>query len=151
LEAEVRQSRRERPVRRPRSGSTGTTTGGTEAGRAAAASQGRGRGRAAESQTDAAQTDAPQTDGDEVLATAPPEVANAVEPRSADLTDAPAQPVAGVDSSESTGGPAVAGDQPVAPDDSGTALDPSTPIDLGNGSDTSVEGSPEAAPNAEES
>jgi small subunit ribosomal protein S3 len=117
LEAEVRQSRRERPVRRPRSGSTGTTTGGTEAGRAAAAQQAPS-GRSGRARP-------PQADGEEVLATAAPEAANATEPRSADVADAPAQPVAGVDSSESTGGPATAGDQPVAPDERGTALDPS--------------------------
>jgi small subunit ribosomal protein S3 len=114
LEAQVRQARRERPVRRPRSGSTGTTTGGTEAGRAAAAQQG-GRGRAAR---------APQVDGDEILPTATPEAANATEPRSADVTDVPAEPIADVDSSESTGGPATAGEQPVAPDEVGTPLDP---------------------------
>src|ERR1700709_1052556 len=60
-EALIRQTRRERPVRRPRSGSTGTTTGGTEAGRAAAAQQGpsQGRGRARP----------PQADGEDGLAT----------------------------------------------------------------------------------
>jgi small subunit ribosomal protein S3 len=114
-EALIRQTRRERPVRRPRSGSTGTTTGGTEAGRAAAASQG-GRGRSRP----------PQADGTDVLPTAAPEAANATEPRSADVTDAPAQPVTGVDSSESTGGPATVGEQPVAPDDKGTPLDTTT-------------------------
>jgi small subunit ribosomal protein S3 len=126
-DALVRQQRRERPVRRPRSGSTGTTTGGTEAGRAAAASQRSGRARP------------PQADGDEVLATAAPEAANATEPRSPDVTDVPAEPVAGVDSSESQGGPASAGDLPLAPDAEGTALDPSA---------TAPETSPDAAPDA---
>jgi small subunit ribosomal protein S3 len=116
-EALVRQSRRERPVRRPRSGSTGTTAAGTEAGRAAASQQGRGRARP------------PQADGEDVLATATPEAANATEPRSADVTDAPAQPVPGVDSSESTGGPASAGDLPVAPDLQGGPLDPAVTPD----------------------
>jgi small subunit ribosomal protein S3 len=130
-EALVRQSRRERPVRRPRSGSTGTTTGGTEAGRAAAAQQGpsQGRGRARP----------PQTDGDEVLATAAPEAANATEPRSADVTDAPAQPVAGVDSSESTGGPAQAGLLPTAPEAEGG------PLDTAAAAEALLEASPEAA------
>ncbi len=40
-EAVLRQQRRERPVRRPRSGSTGTTAAGTDAGRAAAQAQSR--------------------------------------------------------------------------------------------------------------
>jgi small subunit ribosomal protein S3 len=40
-EAAVRAQRRERPVRRPRSGSTGTTAAGTDAGRAAAQAQSR--------------------------------------------------------------------------------------------------------------
>ena len=40
-EAALRQQRRERPVRRPRSGSTGTTAAGTDAGRAAAQAQSR--------------------------------------------------------------------------------------------------------------
>ncbi len=114
-DAILRQQRRERPVRRPRSGSTGTTTGGTEAGRAAAAEGGPSR---------SSRSRPPQADGDAVLPTAAPEAANATEPRSADVTDAPAQPVPGVDSSESTGGPASAGDQPLAPDDQGSALDP---------------------------
>jgi small subunit ribosomal protein S3 len=93
-EAALRQQRRERPARRQRSGSSGTTAAGTEAGRAAAAQQ-------------ASQTAAPQTDGTEVLATAPPEVANApVETPAGD----PAVPVEAVDSIESSTGPAAAGD-----------------------------------------
>jgi small subunit ribosomal protein S3 len=40
-EAALRAQRRERPVRRPRSGSTGTTAAGTDAGRAAAQAQSR--------------------------------------------------------------------------------------------------------------
>ena len=119
LEAQVRQSRRERPVRRPRSGSTGTTTGGTEAGRAAAAQEGGAVG------SRAPQAPAAAADGrTEVLPTAAPEAANATEPRSADVTDVPAEPVAGVDSSESHGGPASPGEQPVAPDEPGPPLDP---------------------------
>jgi len=59
------------------------------------------------------------------LATAAPEAANATEPRSVDVVDVPAESVAGVDSSESTGGPATAGDLPVAPDQVGTPLDTS--------------------------
>ena len=95
-EAALRQQRRERPARRQRSGSSGTTAAGTEAGRAAAAQQASQTGTAA-----------PQTDGDEVLATAPPEVANApVETPAGD----PAVPVEAVDSVESSSGPAAAGD-----------------------------------------
>src|SRR4051794_4295233 len=121
-----RQQGRERPVRRPRGGSPGTTAGGTEAGRAAAAQQGPGR---------AGRARAPQVDGEEILPTATPEAANATEPRSADVTDVPAEPVADVDSSESQGGPASAGDLPVAPDQQGTALDPSADAEVGSSSD----------------
>jgi small subunit ribosomal protein S3 len=72
-DAALRQQRRDRPARRgPRSGSTGTTAGGTEAGRS---SQG------------------PQVDGTDVLATAPQGLADRPEPRSADVTDVPAVPV----------------------------------------------------------
>jgi small subunit ribosomal protein S3 len=66
-EALTRQHRRERPARRgPRSGSSGTTTGGTEAGRAAAARE-RGERRGGKSQAAAVETPA------EVEATAVPE------------------------------------------------------------------------------
>ena len=96
-EAAVRAQRRERPVRRPRSGSTGTTAAGTDAGRAAAQAQTR------------------QSDGGEVLSTAPAEEANAPVTRAPEVADTPAQPVSAVDSSESQGGPAVAGDLPETP------------------------------------
>jgi small subunit ribosomal protein S3 len=46
-EAALRAQRRERPVRRPRSGSTGTTAAGTDAGRAAAQAQSQPRQSAA--------------------------------------------------------------------------------------------------------
>jgi small subunit ribosomal protein S3 len=77
-DAALRQQRRDRPARRgPRSGSTGTTAGGTEAGRQAVA---------------------PQVDtapgGDVVLPTADPAVANAAVERSADVAETPAVPVA---------------------------------------------------------
>ena len=137
-DALLRQQRRERPVRRPRSGSTGTTTGGTEAGRAAAAEGGRGRSRP------------PQADGTDVLPTAAPEAANATEPRSADVTDAPAQQVPAVDSSESTGGPATAGDQPLAPDEVGTALDPSAGSDAPSTDAPSTDAASPDAPTTEE-
>jgi small subunit ribosomal protein S3 len=72
-EAAQRQQRRDRPARRgPRSGSTGTTAGGTDAGR---------------------QADGPQRDGDVVLPTAEPELANQPVARSADVADTPAVPV----------------------------------------------------------
>jgi len=94
-DALLRQQRRERPIRRPRSGATGTTAGGTEAGRAAAAAE-----------------RAPQVDGDDVLSTAPPELANAPVERAPELADTPAQPVSALDSAESQGGPAQAGPLP---------------------------------------
>jgi small subunit ribosomal protein S3 len=100
-EAALRQQRRERPVRRPRSGSAGTTAGGTDAGRAAAQAQSRGG--------------APQSDGAEVLSTAPADEANAPVARAPEVADAPAQPIAGTDSVESQGGPATAGELPEPP------------------------------------
>jgi small subunit ribosomal protein S3 len=82
-EAEQRQQRRDRPVRRgPRSGSTGTTAGGTEAGRSAQAPPA------------APEVAAPQTDGGFVLPTADPALANAPVERSADVAQTPAVPVA---------------------------------------------------------
>jgi small subunit ribosomal protein S3 len=96
-EAALRQQRHDRPARRgPRSGSTGTTAGGTEAGRKAVDAP----------QTDEAQIDEPQTDGEHVLATAEAEVANAPVERSADVAETPAVPLAEVNSAESEGGPA---------------------------------------------
>jgi small subunit ribosomal protein S3 len=77
-EAELRQARRDRPQRRgPRSGSTGTTAGGTEAGRQSASGGAH-----------------PQVDGDVVLPTADAALANAPVERSADVADTPAVPVA---------------------------------------------------------
>ncbi len=102
-DALLRQSRRERPARRPRSGSAGTTQAGTDAGRAAAQAQSR----------------SPQTDRGEVLATAPAEEANAPVARAPEVADVNAQPVPAVDSSESTGGPATAGELPEAPGEAG--------------------------------
>ncbi len=104
-DALLRQQRRERPIRRPRSGATGTTAGGTDVGRAAAAAQRAPVAEPAQQQ---------QVDGGDVLATAPPEIANAPVERSADVAETPAQPVAGLDSSESQGGPAQAGPLPTA-------------------------------------
>jgi small subunit ribosomal protein S3 len=94
-EAAIRQQRRDRPARRgPRSGSTGTTAGGTEAGRQA-------------ENPDAPGTSAPaQVDGDVVLPTAEPALANAPVERSADVAETPAVPLAEVNSAESDGGPA---------------------------------------------
>jgi small subunit ribosomal protein S3 len=78
-EAALRQQRRDRPARRgPRSGSTGTTAGGTDAGR-----------NAVEGAT------GPQQDGDVVLPTASHEVADQPVARSADVADTPAVPVTG--------------------------------------------------------
>jgi len=95
-EAALRQQRRDRPARRgPRSGSTGTTAGGTEAGRASS--------QAARGGADLAP---PQVDGDDVLATADPALANAPVERAPEVADVPAVPVDAVDSVESTGGPA---------------------------------------------
>ena len=106
-EAEQRQLRRDRPARRgPRSGSTGTTAGGTDAGR---------------------QADSPsQVDGDVVLPTADAELANAPVERSADVAETPAVPLAEVNSAESDGGPAAS---PQVASDAGAvteAHDPST-------------------------
>jgi small subunit ribosomal protein S3 len=93
-EAELRQSRRDRPQRRgPRSGSTGTTAGGTEAGRQA---EGPSTGG----------TTAPQVDGDVVLPTADAALSNAPAERSADVAETPAVPLTEVNSAESDGGPA---------------------------------------------
>jgi small subunit ribosomal protein S3 len=76
-EAEQRQLRRDRPARRgPRSGSTGTTAGGTDAGR----------------QVDSSAGDS-QVDGDVVLPTADAELANAPVERSADVAQTPAVPL----------------------------------------------------------
>jgi small subunit ribosomal protein S3 len=71
-EAALRQQRRDRPARRgPRSGSTGTTAGGTEAGRS-------------------------QVDGDVVLPTAEHAIADQPVARSADVAETPAVPLAEV-------------------------------------------------------
>jgi small subunit ribosomal protein S3 len=84
-EAALRQQRRDRPVRRgPRSGASGTTAAGTDAGRA--------------SQVTDNQVDTSGRGGDVVLPTADPAVANAPVERSADVADTPAVPVAGSDS-----------------------------------------------------
>ena len=94
-EAELRQARRDRPARRgPRSGSTGTTAGGTEAG------------RQAETPASASGASRPQVDGDVVLPTADPALANAPVERSADVAETPAVSVDAVSSAESDGGPA---------------------------------------------
>jgi small subunit ribosomal protein S3 len=62
-EAAVRQQRRERPTRRQRSGSTGTTAAGTEAGRAAAAAQAaEGQAPVAEPVIEPAEVQPPVTD-----------------------------------------------------------------------------------------
>ena len=103
-EAELRQSRRERPQRRgPRSGSTGTTAGGTEAG------------RQADAPVSASGASAPQVDGDVVLPTADPALANAPVERSADVAETPAVPLADVAEQAASGGstadPTHAGDQ----------------------------------------
>jgi len=96
-EAALRQQRRDRPARRgPRSGSTGTTAGGTEAGRASSQAA-RGAGT---------QLPAVQADGDDVLATADPTLANAPVERAPEVADVPAVPVDAVASVESDGGPA---------------------------------------------
>ena len=71
IEAAVRAQRRERPVRRPRSGSTGTTAAGTDAGRAAQQAQSR------------------QADGGEALATALVEAAVAAPEVAAPVAPAP--------------------------------------------------------------
>jgi len=93
-EAELRQSRRDRPQRRgPRSGSTGTTAGGTEAGRQAPGSTATG-------------TSAPQVDGDVVLPTADPALANAPVERSADVAETPAVPLSEVAAQAAPGGTA---------------------------------------------
>jgi small subunit ribosomal protein S3 len=87
-EAALRQQRRDRPARRgPRSGSTGTTAGGTDAGRQATGSQ-----------VDAG------VGGDVVLPTADAELANAPVERSADVSETPAVPVAEVAEQASSGG-----------------------------------------------
>jgi small subunit ribosomal protein S3 len=71
-EAALRQQRRDRPARRgPRSGSTGTTAAGTDAGRQ-------------------------QQDGDLVLPTADPALANAPVERTPDVAETPAVPLAEV-------------------------------------------------------
>jgi small subunit ribosomal protein S3 len=97
-EAALRQQRRERPVRRPRSGSAGTTAAGTDAGRAAQR-----------------QAEARQVGAGETLTTAPPEEANAPVERAPEVADTPAQPVSELDSSESQGGPATPGELPTPP------------------------------------
>ena len=117
-EAEIRQARRDRPARRgPRSGSTGTTAGGTEAGRSAA-------------QVDTG------PGGDVVLPTAEPELANAPVERSADVAETPAVPLTEVNSGESEGGPATssteasaagAADEAAAPRTAATEDTPPTP------------------------
>ena len=117
-EAEIRQQRRERPARRgPRSGSTGTTAGGTEAGRSAVEGES-------------------QVDGDVVLPTAAPELANAPVERSADVAETPAVPLTEVNSGESEGGPATssteasaagAADEAAAPSTAATEDTPATP------------------------
>jgi small subunit ribosomal protein S3 len=113
-EAALRQQRRDRPARRgPRSGSTGTTAGGTEAGRQA--------------------VEAPQTDGEHVLPTAEADIANAPVDRSPDVADTPAVPLTEVNSSESEGGPATssteasaagASDEAHAPETANTEVSP---------------------------
>ena len=90
-EAALRQQRRDRPARRgPRSGSTGTTAGGTEAGRA----------------SEGIEPDLSQVDrspgGDVVLPTAEPVLADAPAERTPDVADTPAVPLGQV-SSESSG------------------------------------------------
>jgi small subunit ribosomal protein S3 len=108
-EAEQRQLRRDRPARRgPRSGSTGTTAGGTDAGR----------------QADA--PGAPQTDGDVVLPTAEADLANAPVERSADVAETPAVPVTEVNSAESEGGPATSSTEASAAGASAEAAAPAT-------------------------
>jgi small subunit ribosomal protein S3 len=88
-EAALRQQRRDRPRRGPRSGASGTTAGGTDAGRQA--SQG-----------------SPQVDGDVVLPTADHAIADAPEPRSADVADTPAVPALDVTAPEAATGGATA-------------------------------------------
>ncbi|MCW2679497.1 MAG: hypothetical protein JWM62_898, partial [Frankiales bacterium] len=101
------------PARRgPRSGSTGTTAGGTDAGRQAEGGPGG--------------VSADQVDGDVVLPTADPVLANAPAERTPDVAETPAVPLDQVNSSESEGGPAaspqVASDQGAVQE----AHDPST-------------------------
>ncbi len=88
-EAALRQQRRDRPARRgPRSGSTGTTAGGTEAGRDAQAP-------VVDSQVDT-------TAGEEtVLPTASHAVADQAAPRTPDVADTPAVPLDEVTSQSS--------------------------------------------------
>jgi small subunit ribosomal protein S3 len=131
-EATLRQQRRDRPARRgPRSGSTGTTAGGTEAGRQA---------------VEEPQSEGAQADGDHVLATAEPEVANAPVERSADVAETPAVPVSEVSSAESEGGPATssveasaagAADEAHSPQTATTESSPAeTPGDVAGSTDT---------------
>jgi small subunit ribosomal protein S3 len=111
-EAALRQQRRDRPARRgPRSGSTGTTAGGTEAGRQA---------------VEAPAVEESQADGEHVLATADAEVANAPVERSADVAETPAVPVSEVSSAESEGGPATSSTEASAAGASDEAHNPST-------------------------
>ena len=111
-EAALRQQRRDRPARRgPRSGSTGTTAGGTEAGRQAVEEPG---------------VDQPQTDGDHVLATAEPEVANAPVERAAEVAETPAVPLSEVSSGESEGGPATSSTEASAAGATAEAAAPET-------------------------
>ena len=108
-EAELRRGARG-DRRRPRSGASGTTTSGTEAGRAAAA---RGRGPGAGPRPE-------QRDGDVVLATAEPSAADAPQARTADVADTPATTLAENPSgTESQGGPTTS--TAPAPDDTATA------------------------------
>jgi small subunit ribosomal protein S3 len=79
----IRQARRERPVRRPRSGSTGTTAAGTDAGRAAQRAQ------------------TGQPDVSEVVQTAPAEEATAPVAPAPEVASTPAPPAPVVDSTES--------------------------------------------------
>jgi small subunit ribosomal protein S3 len=119
-DAALRQQRRDRPARRgPRSGSTGTTAGGTEAGRTAQSPE-----------------VSPQVDGADVLPTADPALANAPVERSADVAQTPAVPLTEVNSAESDGGPAaspqVASDRGAvteahAPETANTTDTPPTP------------------------
>jgi small subunit ribosomal protein S3 len=90
-ETALRQQRRERPARRgPRSGSTGTTAGGTDAGR--------------QSQRGPATSSAPeQVEGDAVLPTADPALANAAETRTPDVAETPAVPLEAVSVPEAGG------------------------------------------------
>jgi small subunit ribosomal protein S3 len=111
-EAALRQQRRDRPARRgPRSGSTGTTAGGTEAGRQA---------------VETPETEGSQVDGEHVLPTAEAEVANAPVDRSPDVAETPAVPLTEVNSAESDGGPATSSVEASAAGASAEAATPET-------------------------